>query len=727
MNRFKNISLMELNMGGSSFYFNYPSGITMYTGAGQSKFKVPEDVTKVKVHLVGGGGGGYTGGSSSSTTFTGSETWTSAGTYSWTCPDGVTQVLVRLVGGGGGSAYAYNDGSDGFLGSDGGGSGGMVTAISDVSGGTTYTIVVGAGGSAGASSGDSGGDGGTSYFNGLTATGGQGSTTNFRGGGPGVGEGGNDITGNTGADENPDTSTPAAGGASVYDGYGAGATGAKDTPDGAGNAGVGGYASLHWTGTTSSDTTFTNSGGGAAYWSGIVDVTPGDILSISVGSGGGAQGGKGEYSAFGLAYLSSGGAALSQGSGGPFPGWYGASLDSSDSQYFYSIDRHPNVGGSVSFSEIAWVKTTSSGGIMTCSHENLPDDGWDKMLWLSSTGTVIFGIDNSNGTNYALSSNSITDGNWHFVVGTFNSTTGMAVYVDGVSVGGNDACTVSQTYSAYIFSGIYQPQGWSYTASSSYFNGEISGAAFIKCCLNSSQVSDFYSIRDFGNYRAQLLNYDPVFAVVEYDSPWVLGGQGASSGGDGAPGSNGTSGFTAGSGTATPANCPFHEAFGLGSATGGNDGLVYLEWGWQLADIVPNAQFITLGTTGGINCQWSVTYNNAYEEGGSDYYYYGPGPVSVSFSLTQYTVVAWGQTASYNGWWPTWTSNINGYYSTINNSFTVNWPLLSYTDVSSARAAASNNQVIGAVGYYPGIGTYNIETESGAPGINLLGLWFYTP
>ena len=91
------------------------------------------------------------------------------GTQTITIPNGVTRVYVTVLGGGGGAARNQcTSGVTCFYGSGGGGGGGLAQGYVTVVPGTTYPLIVGAGG-------DTGAAGGTSRFNGnsIYATGGQ--------------------------------------------------------------------------------------------------------------------------------------------------------------------------------------------------------------------------------------------------------------------------------------------------------------------------------------------------------------------------------------------------------------------------------------------------------------------------------------------------------------------------------------------------------------------------
>ncbi len=100
--------------------------------------------------------------------------FTSSGT--WVCPAGITRVFLRIVGGGGGGGgcdeiyrLSYTPGTGG-----GGGSAAALETLVEVSPGTSYSIVVGAGGTGGSTTAASGGTGGTSSALGISIIGGTG-------------------------------------------------------------------------------------------------------------------------------------------------------------------------------------------------------------------------------------------------------------------------------------------------------------------------------------------------------------------------------------------------------------------------------------------------------------------------------------------------------------------------------------------------------------------------
>lgn len=102
--------------------------------------------------------------------------YTTAGTYSWKCPVGITKVEVTLQGGG---ASGQRNASGG----GGGGAGNLIRQLVSVTPGTTYSIVVGAGGAATTT--NTGNAGASSTGFGVTAAGGA-ASFGINGGGPGA-------------------------------------------------------------------------------------------------------------------------------------------------------------------------------------------------------------------------------------------------------------------------------------------------------------------------------------------------------------------------------------------------------------------------------------------------------------------------------------------------------------------------------------------------------------
>ncbi len=216
----------------------------------------------------------------------GQEEWTTAGTHSWTAPAGVTSICVVAVGGGAG-------GCQGLVGGGGGGLGYKNNIT--VSPGSSYTIVVGAGGT--------GTDdpyptiwpeGDDSYFiSATTVKGGGGGSTS---GSPTSRDGG-DFVGDGGGNGGFATTFGAGGGAGGYSGDGGGGNtqggaGATVSGDGAGGGGgAGSHTQLTIAGAGGGGVGLEGQGTNGAAGTPLNQMTTGGAMTGGSGGSGGAAGG----------------------------------------------------------------------------------------------------------------------------------------------------------------------------------------------------------------------------------------------------------------------------------------------------------------------------------------------------------------------------------------------------------------------------------------------------
>lgn len=220
----------------------------------------------------------------------GQQQYTTPGTYTWVAPAGVTSICVVCVGGGAGNTSNFNAG---------GGGGGALAWDNNiaVTAGSSYTIVVGAGGVG--SIDPEGNAGGNSSFSvgPVRANGGGSSGSAWAGGTTFGGDGGGN-----GGDGKISNLNGSGGGAGGYTGVGGkGATRFETPTAGAGGAGGGGWAG---------DITYNEDGS----------------IYINYGGGGGGVGLLGQGSnGFAAGSLSGGGGGGSGGGnaglgGGPYGG-----------------------------------------------------------------------------------------------------------------------------------------------------------------------------------------------------------------------------------------------------------------------------------------------------------------------------------------------------------------------------------------------------------------------
>jgi hypothetical protein len=161
----------------------------------------------------------------------GQQAYTTAGTYSWVAPAGVTSVSVVAVGGGGGAGYQCC-----FGGLAGGGGGLRYYNSYAVTPGSSYSVVVGAGGANRWSLNSAGGSGGCSTFHTILTA--QGGTGGYVCGGGGAGTA---IGGSVGGGNGGNGGARCGGGGGGGGGYsGAGGRGARGDGTAVASAGSGG-------------------------------------------------------------------------------------------------------------------------------------------------------------------------------------------------------------------------------------------------------------------------------------------------------------------------------------------------------------------------------------------------------------------------------------------------------------------------------------------------------
>jgi len=146
------------------------------------------------------------------------------------------------------------------------------------------------------------------------------------------------------------------------------------------------------------------------------------------------------------------------------------------------------------YSANVWFKTTvgGTGGVMvafTNAQTGTGESNYDRILWIDTTGHLSFGV--WTGTDhYITSPGTYNDGNWHMATATMSTTTGMAIYVDGVQVA-TDSNTSSQVFSGWWRIGQSATNSWPSTMKS-FFTGSLDDVRIYSVALNATQVSELY-------------------------------------------------------------------------------------------------------------------------------------------------------------------------------------------------------------------------------------------
>ena len=142
---------------------------------------------------------------------------------------------------------------------------------------------------------------------------------------------------------------------------------------------------------------------------------------------------------------------------------------------------------SVSF----WVKYTSSGVFCAIAKDQFPGTrGWS--LWLKSGTIPIFYV--WNGASYYTSgstSSMINDGNWHHVVGVYNPSTAVQLYVDGSLVSQNTTSIPASINNTTENLGIGR---WALNNATTYSEAcNMDDVSIYSSALSASDITDIYN------------------------------------------------------------------------------------------------------------------------------------------------------------------------------------------------------------------------------------------
>ena len=168
-------------------------------------------------------------------------------------------------------------------------------------------------------------------------------------------------------------------------------------------------------------------------------------------------------------------------------------LDGSAGTYFSTPTAIP--APSV-FTLKIWVRTTTTTGgrlIGFSSASTGLSTTYDRMLYLSNAGTVVFGVYPGSTPQTVTSSTRVNDGQWHHVVGTL-SAAGLRVYVDGNLEGSDAAVTSAQPNTGYWRVGFDKLGGtWPQQPTTLRLVGSIDHVAVYSTALDATAVHDHHA------------------------------------------------------------------------------------------------------------------------------------------------------------------------------------------------------------------------------------------
>lgn len=189
-----------------------------------------------------------------------------------------------------------------------------------------------------------------------------------------------------------------------------------------------------------------------------------------------------------------------QGVPGPLTGSTATSFDGQSGNVY----AQAAVNGPQAFSVEGWFKTTANTGgkiIGFGNNQTGMSGNYDRHIYMMNDGQLVFGIWN-NATETIETPNSYNDGQWHYVVATYDGTN-MAFYVDGELIGTTTSSS-AQAYTGYWRVGGDNLNGWNLDEWGSnsqgttqpfsyYFSGTIADVAVYPTALTAAQVQAHFA------------------------------------------------------------------------------------------------------------------------------------------------------------------------------------------------------------------------------------------
>ena len=194
-----------------------------------------------------------------------------------------------------------------------------------------------------------------------------------------------------------------------------------------------------------------------------------------------------------------------QGAPGPLTGTTATGFDGQSG----AVTAQNSVTGPQTFSIEGWFKTTTNTGGKLIGFGNTQtgmSSNYDRHIYMMNDGQLVFGVWN-NATETVETPNVYNDGQWHYVVATYdasnNSGSNLALYVDGRLVGTGNSSS-AQGYSGYWRVGGDNLNGWNLDPwgsnsqgttqpNSYYFNGTMADVAVYPTALSAAQIAAHYA------------------------------------------------------------------------------------------------------------------------------------------------------------------------------------------------------------------------------------------
>jgi signal peptidase I len=139
----------------------------------------------------------------------------------------------------------------------------------------------------------------------------------------------------------------------------------------------------------------------------------------------------------------------------------------------------------------AWVKTTTTAGGMVLGRASVQSGNGGNtghVLYLTNSGTVVFGVNGTLGKTVATSPLAYNDGAWHHLVGTV-SAIAIVLYIDGVQVASTTGSFLSVSGNTFWRAGNANLNGWPSRPTNDALTGSIDEVAVYSSTLSAGRVA----------------------------------------------------------------------------------------------------------------------------------------------------------------------------------------------------------------------------------------------
>ncbi|MEO7016911.1 MAG: signal peptidase I [Leifsonia sp.] len=147
--------------------------------------------------------------------------------------------------------------------------------------------------------------------------------------------------------------------------------------------------------------------------------------------------------------------------------------------------------------EIWFNTTTINGGLLLGMFDSITGSGGqrDPVIYMENSGQLTFGMWDGSTTRTVASSSVYNNGAWHLLDATYSASAGMALFIDGSSVG-KSAGAAANPYTGYWRIGygvLGAPGAWPNAPLSTGFTGSVASAAIYSAVLSNAQIAQNYA------------------------------------------------------------------------------------------------------------------------------------------------------------------------------------------------------------------------------------------